>query len=81
MSTRSASDLIAGIRDAVHGAAESGQKVAMLHYQVLLNADVLESVDPEQFCTLINVPSSFKTEFRKMISLARLIRQQGGQVT
>ncbi len=57
------------IRKAVHDAALGNQKIAMFHFQVLKNAVALEDVDPAAFCRDINVPATYKTEFRKMLSL------------
>ena len=61
----------------IHQAEATGNKVAMFHLQVLLNAHQLERVDPVEFCTLIKVNESYATEFRKMISLAKLMDKQG----
>ncbi|EHL24545.1 hypothetical protein KYG_02217 [Acidovorax sp. NO-1] len=72
--------MIEEIRKAVHDAAQGNQKIAMFHFQVLKNAAALESVDPESFCREIGVPATYKTEFRKMLSLARIIRQQGARL-
>ena len=69
------------IRRAVHDAARGNQKIAMFHFQVLKNATALEDVDPESFCRDINVPISYQTEFRKMLSLARIMREQGFRLT
>ena len=69
--------MIEEIRKAVHDAALGNQKIAMFHFQVLKNAVALESLDPVSFCRDINVPETYKTEFRKMLSLARIMRQQG----
>jgi hypothetical protein len=64
----------------VRDAALSGQKIAMFHYQVLVNAEELISIDPTAFCKKVGVPESFATEFRKMLSLARLMKEQGVKV-
>lgn len=69
--------MIEEIRNAVRDAALANQKSAMFHFQLLKNAAALESVDPESFCRDIGIPISYKTEFRKMLSLARVMRQQG----
>jgi hypothetical protein len=61
----------------VHEAAKYGNKIAMFHYQVLMNAPQLGDVDPIDFCRDIGVPDSYATEFRKILSLARLIQEQG----
>ena len=69
--------MIERIKKAVHDAALGKQKIAMFHFQVLKNATALEGVDPVSFCRDIGVPKTYQTEFRKMLSLARLMRQQG----
>jgi len=58
-------------------AAGTNQKIAMFHFQVLKNAHELEGVDPKAFCREIGVRESYATEFTKMISLARVINEQG----
>ena len=64
----------------VREAAKYGNKIAMFHFQILKNASRLEDVDPIEFCRNIGVPESYATEFRKMISLARIIQEQGYQL-
>lgn len=70
------SKLIQEIKEAVHHAAESSQKLAMFHFQVLRNATSLENVHPVEFCDAIGVPRSYRIEFRKMLSLALVMRQK-----
>lgn len=72
-----APDLVASIKIKLQQAERSGRKTAMFHFQVLKHADQLESVNAELFCQAVNVPASFKTEFSKMVSVARLMRQEG----
>lgn len=69
--------MIEEIKRAIEEAAVSGQKIAMFHFQVLKNADSLETIDSKLFCKQIGVPESYATEFQKMLSLARIMRQQG----
>jgi hypothetical protein len=69
--------VIEQIKNAVHHAVENHQKIAMFHYQVLKNADELEGIDPQGFCKEISVSTTYATEFRKMIALARLMKEQG----
>jgi hypothetical protein len=69
--------VIEQIKSAVNRAAANNQKIAMFHYQVLKNADELEGVDPKGFCNEISVSETYATEFRKMIALARLMKEQG----
>lgn len=72
--------MIEEIRIAVHNAALKNQKTAMFHFQVLRNATALEGLDPIAFCHDIGVPLTYKTEFRKMLSLARIMRQLGARL-
>lgn len=69
--------MIEEIKKAVHEAARGNQKIAMFHFQVLKNADALQGFDPAAFCRDLKVPETYQTEFRKMLSLARLMREQG----
>ena len=69
--------MIEEIKKAVHTSALGNQKIAMFHFQVLKNSAELEGLDPLSFCRDIGVPETYKTEFRKMLSLARVMRQQG----
>ena len=62
-------------------AAKSGQRTAMFHLQVLKNVDELTGVDPEGFCKEVSVRPSFAAEFRKMRALARLMKEQGIELT
>jgi len=69
--------MIEEIKAAVATAATENQKYAMFHFQVLKHASKLEGIDPVAFCRDINMPESYKIEFRKMIALDRLLRDQG----
>lgn len=73
--------LVDEIRVAVQQASGSNQKIAMFHFQVLKNAKALEGLNAEQFCRELSVPSTYQTEFRKMLSLARLMEAQDAQLT
>jgi hypothetical protein len=65
----------------VREAANSGHKIAMFHYLVLVNAEKLKSLDAVAFCKDLEVPETYATEFRKMISLARLMKEQGTTIS
>lgn len=65
------------IRQALAAASADGQKLATFHYEVLAHAPELGSADAEEFCRAVEVPASYQTEFRKMLALARLIRERG----
>ena len=69
--------MIEQIKAALHRAAGKNQKIAMFHLQVLKNADELAGIDPKVFCKEVSVRVSFATEFRKMIALSRLMKEEG----
>ncbi len=61
----------------IAGATQDGNKTSMFHLQVLKNAHLLAGVDPVEFCRLVGVRDSYKTEFHKMIKVAELMKRQG----
>jgi hypothetical protein len=65
----------------IRAAALEDAKIAMFHFQVLKNAQALSNDDPQEFCRKVGVPISYATEFRKMLSLAQLMRRQGAALT
>jgi hypothetical protein len=75
--TNKSEDQIEQIKAAIHGASVKKQKLAMFHFQVLKNADDLAGFNPRDFCKEVSVPESWATEFRQMIALARLMKEQG----
>lgn len=64
----------------IHLAATDGHKTAMLHFLVLKHAHHLANVDATEFCRLVGIQESYATEFRKMLSLARLLERQGASI-
>ena len=73
--------MIDDIKTAVQEAAGRRQKIAMFHFQVLKNATELKDLNAEAFCKEVAVPASYQIEFRKMISLARLMSGLGVSLT
>ena len=73
--------MIEDIATKVRDAAPNGKKIAMFHYQVLINADDLKGLDPVDFCKDIGVTKSYATEFRKMLSLAKLMKEEGVRIS
>lgn len=73
--------MIGEITRKIRVAADSGQKIAMLHYQVLVNAEKLKGLDPITFCKDTGVPETYATEFRKMIGLAKLMKEKGTTIS
>ncbi len=69
------------IRQAIESASADGQKMAMFHYQVLANAAELRTANADAFCLAVGVPASYAAEFRKMLGLARLMRERGVRLT
>lgn len=71
---------IGDIAAKVQGAGRNKQKIAMFHFQILIHADELKNVNAAAFCKEIGVPATYATEFHKMLSLARLMEEQGVRV-
>jgi hypothetical protein len=65
------------IKTAVHKAAGRKQKIAMFHLQVLRHAEELDGVNAKAFCRELAVPETYATEFTKMLSLAKLMKEEG----
>jgi hypothetical protein len=53
----------------------------VFHYQVLLNAETLRGFDAITFCKDVGAPEAYATEFRKMIGLAKLMKEQGTTIS
>ena len=68
---------IESIRLAIKKAAESQQKMAAFHSQVLLHAEELEHSDAAEFCRDVDVTPAYQTEFSKMISVAQMLSELG----
>ena len=56
-------------------------KMGMFHYQVLINAKLLEDVNPIDFCRAVGVPDSYTVEFQKMLRVAKTIKEHGKSIT
>lgn len=65
------------VKSAVHNAAGRKQKIAMFHLKVLIHAGDLDGISAKAFCRELAVPETYATEFTKMISLAKLMKEQG----
>lgn len=69
--------IVKTIMDEVHKAEKENKKIAMFHYQILIHADELRGMDAVHFCREIKVPVSYAIEYRKMLSLATMMKEQG----
>ena len=76
-SSKASPDLMASIRTKIDKATESDERTAMFHFQVFLHAPELESVNATAFCKSLGMTETFKTEFRKMLNLRRMLAKQG----
>ena len=65
------------IASKIKEAERRNRKIAMFHFQALIHADEFRGVDAVQFCRDVGVRDSFATEFRKMLSLAQTIKDEG----
>jgi hypothetical protein len=64
------------IKAAINGAPRNAY-VVELHAQVLKYATELENVSGKDFCTAIEIPTSYAAEFSKMIKLAHRLKNTG----
>ena len=65
------------IKKAVQEGASDNHKIATFHLEILRHAQELEGMNPEEVCKELAVPITYATEFRKMLSLARLMKERG----
>ena len=68
---------IQSIKTAIQKAVAERKKMSTFHSQVLLHAELLEHVEPEEFCRQVGVPPTYHIEFRKMIAAARRLSELG----
>jgi hypothetical protein len=68
---------IESIRLAIQEAAKTRQKMAAFHSQVLLHAESLEYSDAVEFCRNVAVTPAYESEFKKMLSAARMLSELG----
>ena len=68
------------IRSQIQEAEEHKEKVAMLHYQILINADKLCDINPDDFCKAVEIAPIYQVEFRKMLKLAKMIDKQSMKI-
>jgi len=61
----------------IKAAERQNKKIAMFHFQSLIHAEEFRGVDAVQFCRDVGVRDSFATEFRKMLSLSQVIKDEG----
>ncbi len=69
------------IAEQIESASSRNDRMAMFHFQVLKHSLALKDTDPREFCRIVGVRESYATEFRKMLSLARLMKRQGTRLT
>ncbi len=74
-------DLIETIKTALDTARDNRTKTATFHSMILIHAKELEDRDALDFCRKVGVEDVWKTEFHKMISAARMLRELGFDIT
>lgn len=53
------------------------QKTVMIHFLVLLNAEFLKEIAPEEFCKTVGIEPIWAKEFTKMIRLSEFMKEKG----
>ncbi len=61
----------------VNDAADNRNKAAMIHLQILLNANHLHGVRAEMIGESVGLDQVWATEIRKMLSVSRLMAEEG----
>ena len=57
-------------------AERRNKKIAMFHFQALIHSDEFRGDGAVQFCRDVGVRDSFANEFRKMLSLSQMIKDE-----
>ena len=73
--------IVSKIAKDIADASLANNKSVTFHYSVLIHAKELQGVDPIEFCREVGMPESYKAEYRKMIKLAKFIKQRGMKIT
>ncbi len=61
----------------IKNAAANKDKTAMIHFQILINADRLVGVNAATFCERVGLAKSWEIEYPKMIKLAQTLKDHG----
>jgi hypothetical protein len=64
------------IKAAINGSPRNGY-VVELHAQILKYANRLQNMNGLEFCTALEIPKSYGTEFSKMMKLAQRLEETG----
>lgn len=70
------SNIKRSIKAAINGSPRNGY-VVELHAQILKYADRLQNMNGKEFCAALEIPTSYGTEFSKMIKLAQRLENSG----
>jgi hypothetical protein len=70
------SNIKRSIKAAINGSPRNGY-VVELHAQILKYADRLQNMNGKEFCVALEIPTSYGTEFSKMIKLAQRLENSG----
>ena len=74
-------ELIETARIALQKAEREKKKAATFHCLVLLHAEELVEYGGKDFCRDVGAKETYKTEFAKMIAVARRLREMGYAIT
>ena len=68
---------IKSIASRIKEAERQNKKVAMLHFQILINADELRGFNAVKFCKEVGVKESYNADFNKILNLSQMIKEEG----
>ena len=65
------------ITRAIQRGSANRQKAVTIHFQILTNADRLRGITGEDFCKRVGIEPTWAIEFKKMMNLADMLKQNG----
>ena len=73
------SEALSNIKNAIENAPRNGY-VAELHLQVVKHSELLQNISGKEFCEIVGLAPSFRTEYAKMKKIAPRLIIAGLQV-
>ena len=69
--------VLKSIASRIKEAERQNKKTAMFHFQILIHADKLRGENALKFCREVGMKDSFVTDFKKLMSLSQMMKDEG----
>ena len=69
--------LLKSIASRIKEAERQNKKTAMFHFQILIHAEELRGENALEFCREVGMKDSFATDFKKLMSLSQMMKDEG----